>query len=109
MSKPIRPAYVIFNHNRSFFVQKKENIIKSGSIVNIYIVYKLSSKSISSSNVLKNSLFGAIKVKKPNNTTDPEKYVYSRYGISFDRTGQFTDSDGTQTNNVCCRLIGFKL
>ena len=39
MSKPIRPAYVIFNHKESFFEQKQENIIKSGSIVNIYIVY----------------------------------------------------------------------
>ena len=38
MSKPIRPAYVIFNHKESFFEQKQENIIKSGSIVNIYIV-----------------------------------------------------------------------
>ena len=38
MSKPIRPAYVIFNQKESFFEQKKENIIKSGSIVNIYIV-----------------------------------------------------------------------
>ena len=35
MSKPIRPAYVIFNHKESFFEQKKENIIKSRSIVNI--------------------------------------------------------------------------
>ena len=41
MSKPIRPAYVIFNHKQSFFEQKKENIIKSRSIVNIYIVYSL--------------------------------------------------------------------
>ena len=44
MSKPIRPAYVMFNHKESFFEQKKENIIKSGSIVNIYIVYSLSRK-----------------------------------------------------------------
>ena len=28
MSKPIRPAYVIFNHKKSFFEQKTENIIK---------------------------------------------------------------------------------
>ena len=41
MSKPIRPAYVIFNYKESFFEQKKQNIIKSGSIVNIYIVYSL--------------------------------------------------------------------
>ena len=44
MSKPIRPAYVIFNHKEQFFEQKKEKIIKSGSIVNIYIVYSLSQK-----------------------------------------------------------------
>ena len=102
MSKPIRPGYVIFNHKRSFFffAKKKENVIKSESIANIYIVYKLSSKSKSSSNVFKNSLFGAIKITKPNNTTDPEKIVYSGYGISFDRTGQFTHSDGTQARNV---------
>ena len=42
MSKPIRAAYVIFNHKELFFEQKKENIIKSRSIVNIYIVYSLS-------------------------------------------------------------------
>ena len=42
MSKPIRPEHVIFNHKESFFEQKKENIIKSGSIVNIYIVDSLS-------------------------------------------------------------------
>ena len=42
MSKPIRAAYVIFNHKELFFEQKKENIIKSRSIVNIYIVYCLS-------------------------------------------------------------------
>ena len=45
MRRPIRPAYVIFNHKESFFEQKKENIIKSGSIVNIYIVYSLSQKN----------------------------------------------------------------
>ena len=39
MSKPIRPSYVTFNHKESFFEQKKENIIKGESIVNIYIVY----------------------------------------------------------------------
>ena len=100
MSKPIRPAYIIFNHKRSFFVQKKENVMKSRSIVSIYIVYKLSSKIISSSNVLKNNLFGAIKKTKPNNTTNPQKYVYSGHGISFDRTGQFTDSDGIQARNI---------
>ena len=73
MSKPIRPAYVIFNHKESFFEQKKENIIKSESIVNIYIVYSLSQKTINSDNVLKNCLFGATKVTKPADTTDTDK------------------------------------
>ena len=41
MSKPITYGYVIFNHKESFLEQKKENIIKGGSIVNIYIVYSL--------------------------------------------------------------------
>ena len=64
MGKPIRPAYVICNHKESFFEQKKENIIKSGSIVNIYIVYSPSQKTINSDNVLKNCLYGATKVPK---------------------------------------------
>ena len=79
MSKPIRPAYVIFNHKESFFEEKKENIIKSKSIVNIYVVYSLSQKTISSNNAL-----------KPGDTTDPDKYIYSGYGLGFDNTGQFT-------------------
>ena len=41
--KPIRPAYIIFNHKKSFFEQKKENIIKSGSVVNSCIVYQIMS------------------------------------------------------------------
>ena len=53
MSKPIKPAYVIFNHKESFFIQKRENIIKGRSIVNIYIVFSLYQKTISSNNALK--------------------------------------------------------
>ena len=87
MSKPIRPAYVIFNHKELFFEQKKENIIKSGSIVNVYIVYSLSRKTINSDNVLKNCLFGATKAPKPGNTTNTDKYIYSDYGLGFDSTG----------------------
>ena len=94
MSKPIRPAYMIFNHKESFFEQKKENIIKSGSIVNIYIVYNLSEKSIDSDNVLKNCLFSAIKVTKPGDTTDTDKYIYSGYDLGFDSTGQFSHPQG---------------
>ena len=100
MSKPVRTANVIFNHKESFFEQKKENIIKSGSIVNIYIVYSLSQKAIDSDNVLKNCLFGATKVTKPGDTTDADKYIYSGYGLGFDSTGQFTHPQGGMARNL---------
>ena len=100
MSKPIRPAYVIFNHKESFFEQKKENIIKSGSIVTIYIVYSPPQKTINSDNVLKNCLFGATKVTKPGDNTDTDKYIYYDYGLGFDRTGQFTHPQGGMARNI---------
>ena len=94
-SKLIRPGYVIFSKGADFFQQDKSNVIAAKSIVNICTVYKLSTKSISSSNVLKNYLFGATEVKKTNNTADPQKWEYSGYGLAFDRTGQFTHNDGS--------------
>ena len=100
MSKPIRPAYVIFNHKESFFEQKTENIIKGGSVVNIYIVYNLSQKTIDSNNVLKNCLFGAIKVTKPGDATDTDKYIYSGYGLGFDISGQFSHPQGGMARNI---------
>ena len=100
MSKPIRPAYVIFNHKESFFEQKKENIKRSGSIVNIYIVYSLSQKTIDSDNILENCLFGEIKVTKPGDTTDTDKYIYSGYGLGFDCTGQFSPPQGGMAKNT---------
>ena len=100
MSKPIRPAYVIFKHKESFFVPKQENVIKCGSIVNIYVVYSLYQKTISSNNALKNCLFGATKVTKPGDTTDPDKYIYSGYGLGFDSTGQFTHCQGGMARNI---------
>ena len=86
MSKAIKPASGIFNKESGYLLQKNSDIIASGSIVNTYIVYRLSLKTISSSNALKNSLFGATEATKPNNTTDSHKYNYSGYGTTFDRT-----------------------
>ena len=100
MSKPIRHAYTIFNRKESFFERKKENIIKSRSIVKIYIVYSLSKKTINSDNVLKNCLFGATKVTKPGDTTDTDKYIYSGYGLGFDSKSQFTHPQGGMARNI---------
>ena len=98
--KLIRPGYVIFSQSADFFQQSKFNVIAAKSIVNIYIVYKLSTKCISSSNALENCLFGATEVNKPNNTTDPRKWQYSGYDLAFDRTGQFTHNNGSQARNI---------
>ena len=100
ISKPIRPAYVIFKHKESFFKQKKENIIKSGSKVSNCIVYSLSQKTINSDNVLKNCLFGATKVTKPGDTTDTDKYIYSGYGLGFNSTSQFTHPQGGMARSI---------
>ena len=73
ISKLIKPAYVALNKKDEYFLQKDSEVITSGSIVNIYITYKLSLKSIGSNNPLRNCLFGATKVTKPDDTTDPDK------------------------------------
>ena len=92
MSKPIRPAYVKFNHKESFFIQYL--------LINIYIVYSLYQKTISSDNALKNRLFGTTKVTKPSDTKDPDKCIYSGYGLGFDSTGEFTHPQGRTARNI---------
>ena len=61
LSKPMKPMYVIFKGKDSL-VQNENDIIAGGPIVNIYIVYKTSPKTINSNFVFKNCLFGAIKI-----------------------------------------------
>ena len=60
-----------------------------GKIVNIYIVYEISSTS-QSSFTLKNSLFGAVKITK---NADISKYKYSGYGIGVDSKGSFLHAE----------------
>ena len=70
-----------------------------GTIVNIYNVYKLSaSSSRSDDSILENCLFGAVTLTK--NTDDIDKYVYSGYGIGFDRKSSFSFSCGEFGQNV---------
>ena len=59
-----------------------------GGIVNVYIVYEISKNiNISDYPTLENCLFGAVKLTK---NADIDKYVYSGYGIGFDRHGIFS-------------------
>ena len=39
-------------------------------------------------------------MEKLGDTTDRHKYIYSGYGIEFDRTGQFTHLNGGTSRNV---------
>ena len=61
-------------------VEQKSYLMK---IVNVYIVYDLDAWPRNPTNnfKFKNCLFGATTIVKNN---DKEKYVYNRYGITFD-------------------------
>ena len=72
----------------------------TGSFVNIYIAYKTVSKNITSTNALRNSLFGATKVTNTS-TKDPQKHNYSGYGIAFSSiTFKHPDTGGTGKNII---------
>ena len=90
---------VTFKEKRAL-IQYDNDVIAGGPIVNIYIVYKTSPKTVDSNFVFKNCLFGAIKIA---NTTysDTEKRLCFGYGIGFVSTGSFTHpDDGKAAKNV---------
>ena len=61
LSKPIKPMYVIVK-GKSILYQHNNDVIAGGPIVNIYNVYKTTSKIINSSFVFRNCLFGTVKI-----------------------------------------------
>ena len=73
-----------------------------GTIVNIYIVYKISKNyNISSYPPLENRLFGAVNLTKH---ADIGQYKYSGYGLGFHRKGEFSfGSDGFGRNAIIFR------
>ena len=82
LSKPIKPMHVIFKRKGSL-IQDDNDIVAVGSIVNVYIVYKSSPKTINSNFVFRDCLFGAIKITNTTNS-DTDKWGYSGYGVEFD-------------------------
>ena len=64
------------------------------------MVYSLYKKTISSNNALKNCFFGATKVTKPGDTKDPDKYIYSGYGLGFDSAGEFIHPQSGTARNI---------
>ena len=70
------------------FLNRFPSTILHGDIVNIYIVYEITS-DYSSINypTLENCLFGSVKLTK---NADIDKYGYSGYGIGFERNTSFS-------------------
>ena len=68
-------------------------------IVNVYIVYDLSAwpKDPTNNSKFKNCLLGATKIV---NNSDTEKYLYSRYGITFDIAGFWSFDNDTARNVI---------
>ena len=101
LSKLIKPMHVIFKV-KGTLAQNDNDIIAGGPIVNIYIVYKTSPKTIKSNFVFKNRLFGAIQIRNTANS-DTDKWQYPGYGIGFDLTSAFTHpDDGKNTKMLLC-------
>ena len=67
LSKPIKPMHVIFKR-KGTLIQNDNDIIAGEPIVNIYIVYKTSPKTINSNFVFRDCLFDAIKITNTTNS-----------------------------------------
>ena len=44
--------------------------------------------------------FGAIDAARPNNTKDPDNFIYSGWGIGFDRDRTFSHPEGSTARNI---------
>ena len=80
------------------FLNRFPPTILHGNIVNIYIVYEITSdyKDINYP-TLENCLFGSVKLTK---NADIDKYGYSGYGIGFDRETSFSIGNKTGENVI---------
>ena len=90
-------AGIRLKFKRDLLRQNKETC-NHEKIVNIYIVYEISSTFASQSSfTFQHSFFGAVKITKH---ADISKYRYSGYGIGFDSKGSFLHADETYSVNV---------
>ena len=80
------------------FLNRFPPTILHGNIVNIYIVYEITSdyKDINYP-TLENCLFGSVKLTK---NADIDKYGYSRHGIGFDKETSFLFGNETGKNVI---------
>ena len=69
------------------------------NIITFLLVYKLDARSrdLNSEWTLKDCLLGVVNLAKK---TDPNKHVYSGYGIRFDSRSEFSLPDSSKNKNV---------
>ena len=77
--------------NNNFSIDKK--------IINLYNSYTLSLwiRNLITNFTLGNCLFGSVELT---NNADPDKNVYSGYGIGFESRSEFSSPDGSIGKNV---------
>ena len=89
---------ILFSISGSCLKQNNATYTPSNRI-SFFIVYELDtgSRDLDSDCILKDCLFGGIKFAK---NADPDKYVYSSYGIEFYSCSDFSLSDGSMGKNI---------
>ena len=89
------------------FLNGFPSTILHGNIVNIYIVYEITSdyKDINYP-TLENCLFGSVKLTK---NVDIDKYGYSGYGIGFDRETSFSIGNEIGKNVIILMSLSAKI
>ena len=87
----LRKFKFLFSFKRKLLKQKKANHAPSNRII-FFIAYELDtwSQDLNSNFTLKDCLIGGVKLAE---NTDPDKYVYSGYGIGFDSRSEFSLSE----------------
>ena len=74
------------------YLKQDKATYNDGTIVNVYVVYEISKNyNISSYPELENYFFGAVSLTKH---ADIDQRRYSRYGVGFERKGEFSFGNG---------------
>ena len=113
LTKNLRNKFIILNRAKYFssgmfqnylvFIPAKNTlnilVVLLGLTINLYISYTLSPelRSLNAEFTSGNCLFGSVKLTK---NTDPDKYLYTGYGIGFNLGSDFSLRDGSMGKNV---------
>ena len=87
-------SYVKFNEH-----SLENKLPDCGKVINLYISYRLDpwSTDLNTDFTLNNCLFVFVQLTK---NAEPDKYVYSAYGIGFNTRSEFSLTDGKVGKNV---------